>query len=372
MFDIDIAVCGTTATGKTTHLAIASAQEGFGQDRVYSLAVKDPEQAAELGGLAEQLYSSRGADRAMPGTKVMKPIDYRMTLLRGGQALADVSWYDYAGGALSQAGGDTLKVVAERARRADAMVLYLDGRAVLEMDSGEDDDVTDLKFRWGLNKYKPFIEKLAERAREQGERMPVVVVLSKFDLLLRPGAPGWDDPRIDEYLLLPLEEIRQRVKRLFDSLFAKDNAVFRCFIVPLSMGRDVGETLDGPGRISPLRPHRPIGAAVYEALSRRRRIAQRELEAARSAAGRAQASLDDMGVLDTIVDDLFRGSRLQRGLRDDLGRARSAGCSAEARLRELKARLDGVLPLVEGLRVVEGHEEWRIRADGGRPSQAVG
>jgi hypothetical protein len=198
LLELTVTMLGDQASGKTTYL-VATHGSLVAGDGTYALRSLDHNQGLLL---TEQWRKLLAGDYPK-GT--VASTEYNFELDRGLTPVARINWLDYRGGYVSQHAGqaadDEVNLLRARLADSDCILLTLDGEKVgqwirdVAEQTKPDLNVARRQDELGITHLSPlFMEAAGLRKARVGHPQSVVILLTKYDLLLAAAAAAHITP----------------------------------------------------------------------------------------------------------------------------------------------------------------------------------
>jgi hypothetical protein len=302
--------------------------------------------------------------------------------------LIDFDWIDYRGGALAELGAPEEEELLKTVVESNCIILCIDARNLIEpivKSDGTANAKVLLKLNTSSNipfdRINTFLNRIEQKNRSLKSDTPIVIMITKYDLLMRS-----DNTRSSE-------EIIKDIKCLFKPLF-KANSQWSVFICPFTLGPSIIVNREDivwkivEGDIDPLNTEHPIAFAIYSYLqkemsnsnkqilnntnSRDKEIAtlnekRRKLEAEKS----KLESFDNKNFFQKLFSD--EGNKLEREIKEILQEINTLTSKSENALNEInkarferekiKNKLKQVASIIEGLDVFVNGVQQKIKVE---------
>jgi GTPase SAR1 family protein len=284
MKDIKITMLGTSKAGKTCYMLAMYAKMSEGING-FTLSTKDPDRDLELIDQWEKLVEEEGEDRwPTPNDENFHSYSFNFNYSLTTR-LMGFDWLDYRGGALRDS--STKKDVEELRQRlvtSSCVFLCISGEYLSEPSDAS------VSTKAGIRRMNQLIGEFGT----SGEKVPVVIVITKYDLCRRR----------------PKLEIVGDIKQLFGVFFEKGTG-WPVMICPVTLGMDLENNLNS-GLIVPVNVHLPLVFAIYSEVMKEAYEAQERLEQSR----RRLEELQNRNVLVKFLDRLQGLNRVNSALGD--------------------------------------------------------
>lgn len=257
-----ITMLGNSASGKTCYMLGMYAFMSMGL-KGFTLTATDPDQDLRLMDQWEELIGDNILPAGTQPQSVESPIyTYDFSFNYGAKPLIDFEWIDYRGGALIDDSSQTdAAFLREKSRQSDCLFLCIPAEYLQEEivnDRGEVNNRAKLKVAGTrklavnrINSILPEIQQEIKQSKNDGQPVPIAIVITKFDLI---------------YGKRSKEAITRDIQELFNPLFTPDSG-WLTMICPVSLGKDIRiEDNKIIGEIDPINMHLPLVFAIYSQL----------------------------------------------------------------------------------------------------------
>jgi len=200
--ELKVTALGTKVSGKTTFLLGMYAELSAGGPHGYFLNAPDPDVDLDLGSRWDRLLD----DGILPERTGADVIPYHFQFLDGIRPLIDIDWFDYRGGALTDAvegsSGDVAELHA-RLQDSDCVYLVVDGGYLVDPISRE--VVRGTLAKTGLKRMSSLLQTVIQKKVQAEEPPPTLVLLiTKSDVIPQRRREDLTSLSDDLRMLIPL------------------------------------------------------------------------------------------------------------------------------------------------------------------------
>ncbi len=284
-----ITMLGASSSGKTCYLTAMYGMMQVGYNG-FTLRADDHNRGVDLNNLWEQLILETGPKRFPPATADV-PTSYRFKFCYALEPVMDFEWLDYRGGALRETStGASVKELQQHLHSSACTFVTVPADFLAEPLSAANRHVIAAKS--GVNRIVDHLTRLRETVRPTADRpIPVVIVITKFDLLVTPGGKA----------VRPNDAITDDMRTLFQALFAP-NSGFLVMLCKVSLGPELGQNAQ-TGAINPQKVHLPIVFATFRYLNELLVTLKEEEAVTAPAAGRKRGFFEKVVRFFTVDDE---------------------------------------------------------------------
>lgn len=245
-----ITMLGPSGIGKTCFMTGMFGIMQVGYDG-FTLRTTDHDDGVRLNMDWERMLGETGPNRFPPLTPDT-PTYYDFRFCYAFNPIMDFTWLDYRGGALSdRKEAASVAELEQHLLSSSCVFVCISAEHLIEPISAANLPRVHVKAR--LNYINEYLGKLREGINPSAAKpFPVVVMITKYDLLLDPSRTK---------TLRPKEAIYNDLKTLFRPLFSKDSG-FLVMVSKVSLGPDLRNSLTD-GAIDPKNVHKPIIFAIH-------------------------------------------------------------------------------------------------------------